>query len=247
MSIHALIPARSGSKEIPGKNIITLGGFPLIAYSIAQAKLSSSINDVVVTTDSEDIATIARMFGANVPFLRPAEISKDDSLDIDFFKHYIQHLKVQEQELPELIVFLRPTTPFRTTYDVNEAIKYLIDHPEATGLRSMHKSNITPYKIFKSINGYAQPFLDFNGEIEFYNYPRQRFEDTFVPNGRVDVVRTKTLIDNDMLFGKRMKIWETEQIPDIDTRKNLAYAVEELQKEKYRHLLAYLDKLDKKI
>jgi len=242
MSIHALIPARSGSKGLPNKNIALLGNFPLIAYSIAQAKLLPYINDIIVTTDSLKIASMAKKYGANAPFLRPAEISKDDSLDIEFFKHYIQFLKDQKHKLPELIVFLRPTTPCRTTAIINRAIKYMLDDSKATGLRSMHKSAITPYKIFRNKKGFAQPFLEFNGESEFHNYPRQRFEDTFVPNGFVDVVRTKTITKTDMLYGNRMKIWETEETPDVDTKKILIRTTEEIQNKKYRHLLSYLRK-----
>ena len=95
MKIDCLIPARGSSKSIKNKNIIELADHPLIAYSIAAAKLSKYIDDIVVTTDSEEIASISRGYGASVPFLRPSGISQDDSLDIEFFMHYIDFLQNQ--------------------------------------------------------------------------------------------------------------------------------------------------------
>jgi len=240
MTVSCLVPARGGSKGIPKKNIVTLGDHPLIAYTIAAARLSRHISDVVVSTDSEEIASIARAYGASVPFLRPAEISRDTSLDVEFFRHYAEFLTVRSQTIPDLIVHLRPTTPLRLPSVIDAAIEFLADHPDATSLRSMHETNLTPYKIFRIKNGYAAPFMSHNGDVEFYNWPRQAFEQAYLPNGYVDIIRPEVLLESGLLHGERMKIWKTERVPDIDGAADLLFAREELQKPAYAQLLRFL-------
>ena len=114
MKITAIIPARSGSKSVKNKNIIKLLGHPLIAYSIAICKMSSLVHEIVVSTDSKKISKIAKKYGANVPFLRPKNISRNDSLDVEFFFHYLNFLKKNNLEKPDIILHVRPTTPLRT-------------------------------------------------------------------------------------------------------------------------------------
>ena len=151
MKVVALIPARGGSKSIPGKNIIKLGKHPLIAYSIAAARLSQYIEEVIVSTDSRKIVNIAKRYSATVPFLRPKEISQDRSLDKEFFKHYIDFLQSKSKPLPDLIVHLRPTTPLREVKVIDKAIEYMLKNKQASALRSMRKTHLTPYKMFKKI------------------------------------------------------------------------------------------------
>jgi N-acylneuraminate cytidylyltransferase len=240
MNIVALIPARSGSKAIPKKNIQVVGNHPLIAYSIAAGKISEYIDDVIVTTDSEEIAKISKKYGACVPFLRPASISGDHSTDIEFFNHYLEYLKKNRLIIPDLIIHLRPTTPFREISDVDAAIKYMVDNPEATALRSMVKTNITPFKLFKKNGEFAEPFLDYKGIKEFYNLPRQTFEDTFDPNGVVDIIRLKVLKKTGMLHGTRIKLWEVDKVADIDNHADLEYAKELINDKRFLELFNYL-------
>ena len=110
--VVALIPARAGSKGVPGKNIRLLGGYSLLAWSIAASLKTKSIDRVIVSTDSEEYATLARELGADVPFLRPAELSGDRSTDYDFVLHSLNWLRENSSE-PDYIVHIRPTTPFR--------------------------------------------------------------------------------------------------------------------------------------
>ena len=240
MDVSCLIPARSGSKRIPKKNIVMLGQHPLIAYTIAAAHLSKHIADVVVSTDSEDIAATARSYGASVPFLRPPEISRDTSLDIEFFQHYIDFLKSCSEPIPRLIVHLRPTTPLRRPSVIDDAIEFLLRNPDATSLRSMHETALTPYKMFTLRNGYATPFMSHDGDVEFYNLPRQTFEQAYIPNGYVDIIRPSVLLESGLLHGKRIKIWETEPVPDIDVPTDLAFAQDELRKPEYSQLLQFV-------
>ena len=117
----AIIPARSGSKSILDKNIVKLAGFPLIAFSIAAAKLSRGVSRVIVSTDSEEYAEISRQFGADVPFIRPSDISGDNASDIDFMVHAMNWFDENEPLTPEYWIHLRPTTPLRDQKHITEA------------------------------------------------------------------------------------------------------------------------------
>lgn len=239
--IYCLIGARSNSKSISNKNILTLGNHPLIAYSIVAAKLSLYIKDVVVSTDSERIAAIAKKYSASVPFLRPLELAQDNSTDIEFFKHYLDYLKQESLKIPDLIVHLRPTTPLRDVKEIDSAIKYMLENKEATALRSMYKTCLTPYKMFKVKDGYACPFLAYKDIKEFYNLPRQTFEDAYIPNGYVDIVKPEILASTGLLHGEKMKIWETEVVPDIDEIKDYNLAAELLTDKRFEQILKKLE------
>ena len=193
--IIALIPARGGSKSIPKKNIIDLGGYPLIAYSIAAAKLSKFISRVIVSTDSEEIVKISKSYGAEVPFMRPKKISGDRALDIEFFMHALEWLEKNEGYVPDLIVHLRPITPARESNLIDKAILKMIKDKKATALRSAHSACYNGYKTFRKEKEYIHFFgkEDFKGNEEYYNYPRQSLPATYNPNGYVDIVLPKTL------------------------------------------------------
>lgn len=240
MLVTCIIPARGGSKSIPKKNIIDLGQYPLIAYSIAAGKLSEYIEDVVVSTDSEEIGSIARKYGASVPFLRPQEIAGDNSLDIEFFQHYLEFLENKIMAIPDLIVHLRPTTPLRDPKVIGEAIKYMIDNEGASSLRSMDKTQLTPYKMFKKNGEYAIPFLTYQGVREFYNLPRQTFGDNYIPNGYVDIIRPSVLQKTGLLHGETMKLWETDKVADIDSIEDYEFAKNIFCQRRFKPILDYL-------
>lgn len=123
----AIIPARGGSKGLPGKNIMQLGGRPLIAYAIEAAKTAKEVDRVIVTTDSEEIAKIANLYGAETPFIRPAELAQDSSIACNAYLHAIDYLREHEGcEIKNFIVLL-PTVPFRTGFDIDEAVKLFKD------------------------------------------------------------------------------------------------------------------------
>ena len=118
-----LIPARGGSKELPGKNCKILRGKPLIAYTIEAAKRAKSLSRVIVTTDSREIAEIAREYGAETPFLRPAHLAKDNSMAMDAYIHAIEFLEKEEGIQTEKFVVLLPTAPLRDEKDIDEAVE----------------------------------------------------------------------------------------------------------------------------
>ena len=239
--VVAVIPARSGSKSVVDKNIKMLGGYPLIAYSIAAAQLASEIDRVIVSTDSEKYSNIARKYGAEVPFLRPPEISSDDSTDYEWVKHTIDWMQDKNGFVPNYLVHLRPTTPLREIEVIDNAIRYMMKNANATALRSAHKTHLTPYKIFKLNGEYMKPFLSYEGIAEFYNLPRQFFKDAYIPNGYVDIIRPSILMKTGLLHGNRIKLWETEQIPDIDRIEDFNSANDFLYEKKFKKIIDYLE------
>ncbi|MCA9371236.1 MAG: acylneuraminate cytidylyltransferase family protein, partial [Candidatus Peregrinibacteria bacterium] len=144
---YAIIGARSGSKNVPQKNIYNIHGFPLLAYSIAAGILTPEIERVLVSTNSKQFKAVAEQFGGEVPFLRPDELATDTSTDRDFIVHTLETLQKQEGGIPEYLVFLRPTSPLRDPKKISEALAYFKEMPEATGLRSAHVTNIIPQKL----------------------------------------------------------------------------------------------------
>lgn len=219
--VIALIPARGGSKSVPKKNIREFRGHPLIAYSIAAAKRSSKISRVLVSTDSAEIAEIARRYGAETPFLRPAEYAQDDSPDIDVVKHAIHWLYENEGRIPEYWVHLRPTTPIRSPNLMEEAVRQIMNDPAATSLRSGSICVHPPYKWFAmGENGYLRALMP-GMTCDEANLPRQDFPTVYIPNGYVDVLKADFIIKNDRLHGERMIGYRTEEIPDIDTELDL--------------------------
>ena len=219
--IYAVIPARSGSKGVPNKNIMNLGGYPLIAYSVAVAIKCESIDRVIVSTDSEEYAEIARQYGAEVLFLRPNSISGDSATDIEFFKHLIDWLNKNEQFCPEYLVHLRPTTPLRKSEIIDKAVSQFVGS-EYTALRSAHKMTDTSYKTFEIKDNKFKMICSESFDIEKTTLPRQVFPTTYNPNGYVDIVRTSQ-IEKKILHGDCVEAFITEASYEIDELDDLHY------------------------
>ena len=149
--VWAIIPARSGSRGVKDKNIMKLNGFPLIAYSVLAARKCSGISRVIVTTDSEQYAEIALQYGAEVPFLRPSNISGDMATDLEFFEHAIEWFRKNEGGVADFFVHLRPTSPIRDPKVMNKAISEFVDS-DFSALRSVHKMSDTSYKTFEIVD-----------------------------------------------------------------------------------------------
>ena len=157
----AIIPARGGSKSIPRKNIMDIKGYPLIAYTIAACQMSEKINRIIVSTEDIEIASISLKFGAEVPFVRPAIYSKDNSRDLGFLKDFFDNIEADE------VALMRPTTPLREPEYIDDAIEtYYKNRKNITALRSLNKINETPYKVFKiEKNGLCSGFFeDYKGK-----------------------------------------------------------------------------------
>ena len=219
--IVAIIPARCGSKGVPNKNIKPLAGFPLIAYSIKAAIKSKLIDRVIVSTDSEEYAEIAREYGAEVPFLRPAELSGDKSTDTDFFKHAIDWFNENEGTAPEYFAHIRPTTPLRNPLIIDDALKSFIGS-NFTALRSAHKMSESSYKSFEVEDGKFKSLCTGSFDIESANLARQAYPETYEANGYIDIVRTELVIDKGLIHGDKVQAYitdvsyEIDEISDID-------------------------------
>lgn len=198
VKVLALIPARGGSKGIPRKNIKKLAGHPLIAYSIIVGLLAESVDRTLVTTDDPEIADIAREYGADVPFLRPVDLAGDDTRDLPVFQHALSWLKKQEGYQPDLVVQLRPTSPFRPPALIDQAVNVLLENPQATSVRGVVSSKQNPYKMWKvQENGKMLPIIGID-QPEPYNMPRQELPKTFWQTGHIDVIRTETILKGSM-------------------------------------------------
>lgn len=217
-SILALIPARGGSKSVPRKNLRRLGGVPLIEYSVRVAQQAERVERVLVSTDDPEIAGAARSLGADVPFLRPAELAQDDTPDWPVFEHALTWLERYEGDRPEVIVHLRPTAPFRLARHVDEAVDLLLAHPEADSVRSVCLAPYTPYKMWRIGQGRLVPLLG-SEMAGSYNLPRQCLPPVYWQNASVDVVRRATLLEQRSMTGRVILpyVMEGRYSVDLDT------------------------------
>ncbi|NQS90934.1 MAG: acylneuraminate cytidylyltransferase, partial [Chloroflexi bacterium] len=215
VEVLALIPARGGSKGLPGKNIKPLGGHPLIAYSIAAALRSNLVTRTIVSTDENQIAEKAREYGAEVPFLRPEDIARDDTRDLPVFQQALKWLVDQEAYIPDLVVQLRPTSPFRPLGLVDTAVQILIDNPRATSVRGVVPSNQNPYKMWKIQEDGKMIALLETDFSEPYNMPRQELPLTYWQTGHIDAIRVQTVLDGSM-SGEEIFSCEVDPIFTVD-------------------------------
>jgi len=208
MNILAIIPARGGSKSIPHKNIKLFAGKPLIAWTIEVAKKSKLITRIIVSTDSQEVADIAKKYGAEVPFLRPKEIAGDLATDVEFLSHALEFLKRTENYEPEIVLRLPPTSPLRTAAHIDEGIETLIKNPEADAVRPITEAPKHPYKMWKiaAAGQYLEPFLpaSFTGMTEAYNMPRQILPKVYVHTGAMDIIRRRTITELKSTSGKKL-------------------------------------------
>ena len=201
--VVALIPARGGSKGIPGKNIASLAGKPLLVHSIEYSLSCPAVHRTIVSTDDPEIAEVALSYGAEVPFLRPAKFAQDDTTDLPVFLHAIEWFKENENYIPDLWVQLRPTTPLRPPGLIERAIKMLAENPEADCVRTVQETPNTPYKMWKWEEKYLQPFVQLDGK-ESYNMPRQALPKVFNGDGILDIIKTLTVLEKNSLTGNHI-------------------------------------------
>jgi N-acylneuraminate cytidylyltransferase len=236
--IIAIIPARAGSKSLVDKNIKYLSGHPLIAYSIAAAKLSKKIDRVIVSTDSQKYTEIAKQYGAEVPFIRPDKISIDTAIDRDFLIHAMNWFKENESSVPEYWVHLRPTTPLRSIEIIDNAINEIMQDNNATSLRSGHKAPESPLKWFVKSNYYFRGLVD----GEDYNLPKEAFEQVYIPDGFVDVVKSSFVMNNKEIHGDRIIGFESPVCTEVDSVEEFEYIQYQLDKNG-SELLNYLNQV----
>ena len=201
--ILALIPARGGSKGIPRKNIRNFAGYPLIAWSIAAAKQAASVTRIILSTDDEEIASVAREYGAETPFLRPSEFAQDQTTDLPVFEHALHWLEEKEDYQPNLVIQLRPTSPIRPMDCVERAVKILLEHEDADCVRGVVPAGQNPHKMwrFAGEDQPMEPLLQVEGIPEPYNAPRQILPPVYWQTGHIDVIRVSTILQKKSLTG----------------------------------------------
>ena len=211
MKILGFIPARGGSKGIPEKNIYPLNGKPLIAYTIEEA-LKSKVNRLIVSTDSSEIADVSRKYGAEVPFLRPAELAQNTSAIEDAMLDALEKMNRSDGYSPDLIVLLHPTSPLRTAKHIDESIELLLEK-EADSIVSVSEPMEHPCDMV---------YWDSPGEIKFLvntdpgRDQRQAYADYCFLNGAVYVFTRETLRQFKSRFGPKTYPYMMKQIDSID-------------------------------
>ncbi len=219
-SVMAIIPARSGSKSVPDKNLRPYAGKPLMAWSIEQALAADSIDRVLVSTDSEHYAAIAREYGAETPFLRPARFARDESTDIEVFEHALGWLAANEGRQPDILVHLRPTHPQREPADIDRMVAILRADPSLDAVRSIAPAPATPWKMWtRAADGLLSPVAGFEGER--YNQPRQSLPEAWLQNASIDVVRSPVIVKQHSMTGRRIHGYVMQHNLDIDTHSEL--------------------------
>lgn len=204
--VLALIPARGGSKGIPRKNIRPFSGSPLIAWSIAAALQSQSVTRVIVSTDDEEIAAVARSCGAETPFLRPPQFAEDKTTDLPVFEHALKWLADNEGYRPDVVVQLRPTSPIRPKGCVDDAVRILLQHADADSVRGVVPAGQNPHKmwILDPENGPMTNLLDVAGVDEPYNAPRQVLPPVYWQTGHIDAIRPNVILKKGSMSGKNI-------------------------------------------
>ena len=227
----ALIPARSGSKGVKDKNIRSLGGWPLLAYSIKVGLITKNIDRVIVSTDSDHYATIAEAHGAEVPFLRPQEFAEDDSSDYEFVRHTLDQLEILGDKIPEYIVHLRPTTPFRDPVIVEGAIERLRSDKEATALRSVHEMPESAYKCFRIEGDHLVDAYGGSPQLDRFNAARQSFQKTYHGNGYVDILKSEFILNHGAMHGHRVVAFKTPFTCELDSETDFDYLTYQVSKD----------------
>jgi N-acylneuraminate cytidylyltransferase len=228
MKILAFIPARAGSQRIANKNIKLLAGKPLIAYTIEAAKRSEYINRIVVSTDSDEIAAVARQYGAETPFLRPAEIAMPDSTEMEFFDHALTWFAQNENYEPDLIVLLYPTSPFRKTESIDKAIKKMLEHPDADSLRSIKKCSEHPYKMWEIIDGYLKPFVKNTDKKDMHTFSYHLLPEIYVQNASIYITKPATLREKHSPTGDIIVPFIMDEMESVDINKPIDFMLAEL-------------------
>ncbi len=189
----AIVPARGGSKGVPRKNLYPLAGRPLIAHTILTARRATSLERLIVSTDDAEIADVARAYGAEVPFLRPAEIAGDETPDLPVFQHALTVLGKSEGYRPDVIVHLRPTQPFRTAREIDEVVA-LLATTGADCVKSVRVVSEHPYKMYRLRADRLVPYVDTpERRRRGPDVPRQGLEPVYLSAGVVDAMRREVV------------------------------------------------------
>ena len=233
MLIYSLIPARGGSKGVPHKNVRLLRGKPLIVHSIEISLKCPSIQRTFISTDSQQIAEVARNAGGEVPFLRPSELAQDDTRDLPVFQHFLGWLAQNDVPLPDAIFQFRPTSPARSVSKIEEAVELLNRHPRADSVRGVIEPAQNPYKMWSiGSDGFMRPLLSISGVSEPFNEPRQSLPKVYWQVGYLDLIRTRTISEQNSLTGACVLPLKIDSKDSIDIDDEFSFQLAEFLMER---------------
>jgi N-acylneuraminate cytidylyltransferase len=218
----ALIPARAGSKGIPGKNMRLFAGRPLLAHAVACAVQAGIFNRIVLTTNSEEMAGAGRAAGAEVPFLRPAELAQDDTPMLPVMQHAVRYLEATGW-VPDLIVLLQPTAPFRRVPDLVKAVELLRASPNLDSVVSVEEipAHFSPHMAMKVEGQRLVPFLPEGLRVT----RRQDAPKAYTRNGQFYVTRRQVLMEENSIYGDHCQPFiTTHPAINLDTMEDWAAA-----------------------
>ena len=229
-NILGIIPARKGSKRIPGKNTKELDGKPLVQYAFESAKQAKLLTRLMVCTGDENVIELARKYSIEVPFVEPEDVAHDYATDFDWISHTVKTL-ISAGWQPDYVVILRPTTPFRTMDDIDLAIETILKKG-TDSVRSLTRVKHHPYWMKKLEGDFAKPFMDLG-------VPEEKLRSQDLPplyrlNGVVDVVNVRNL-STGKLYGNSMGyiLIDEDRSPDIDTLDDFKYCEYYIHQKKY--------------
>lgn len=236
-SAVAFIPARQGSKRVPGKNVRVVNGHPMLAYTIAPALESGVFASVIVSTDSEETAAIARHYGAEVPFLRPAAFAGDTSPDIEWLEHALVELKRQGRAW-DCFSLLRPTSPFRTAATIRRAWATFLAQEGVDSLRAVEKCAQHPGKMWVVRGDRMFPLLPFGlvsakpgeggpAEQPWHSTPYQALPPVYVQNASLEIAWTRVVFERRTIAGDVLVPFLTEGYEGFDINDQTDWLVAE--------------------
>ena len=215
-SAVAFIPARQGSKRVPGKNVRPFSGHPALAYSIAPAIASGVFDAVIVSTDSAEIAAIARHYGAEVPFLRPAAFATDTSPDIEWLSDALTRLREQGRTW-DCFSLLRPTSPFRSADTIRRAWARFVGQPDADSLRAVEKCAQHPGKMWLVNGDRMEPLLkDAPAGRPWHSTPYQALPPIYVQNASLEIAWTRVVFEQGTIAGDVLVPFVTDGYEGFD-------------------------------
>ena len=233
-NVVAVVPARSGSKGLIGKNIIDLKGKPLIAYTAEAALGVAQIDRLILSTDSEEIAEIGKSYGMEVPFLRPRNLATDTSPTVETIDHVVRYLEETEGYPVELIVTLQPTSPLRTPNHIYQSLALIENDMTLDSVITVTEVGHPPFWMLRKSGTLLIPFI--NDNIDYSKIRRQDLETIYQPNGAVYVTRRSLLRENEVLFSSFINgntgfvVMDTISSIDIDSEADLIMAEMALSK-----------------
>jgi CMP-N-acetylneuraminic acid synthetase len=226
VTVLGLIPARGGSKAIPLKNIAPLDGRPLVSFTCEAALAARTLTRVIASTDNEDIASVVRKAGVEVPFLRPPELAQDHTPSIDVARHAVAWLDHEQHWRPDIVVLLQPTSPLRQAEHIDGAVRQLIAENIDTVVSVVPvPHNFLPWSLMALEGGRLVDF--WKADLPFDRYRRQGQPTLFARNGpAVLVTRTKVLETRNSFYGESIGAYQMDERSsiDIDEPEDLAIA-----------------------